>query len=113
MRPLLPTLLSRGSLRCSGWEVVRLVDSAPGPRSAPLPHPRIATAVAAQPGVFAGNAQDKLTGFLKHVYPEREKRTLLVDSMLNSAPPRFELLGLRNRLSLTKHSQSNAGKLRM
>jgi hypothetical protein len=50
-----------------------LVESAPVPRSAHLPHPRIATAVAAQPGVLAGNAQDLQTGFL--VYPEREKRT--------------------------------------
>ncbi len=55
-----------------------LVESAPGPRSAHLPHPRIATAVAAQPGVFRRQRSGQGFGF----HPEPEKRTLLFDPIL-------------------------------
>ena len=59
-----------------------LVESAPGPRSAHLPHPRIATAVAAQPGVISpATLRIYSQGFSLH--PERLKRTFPVDSMLN------------------------------
>ena len=52
-----------------------LVESAPGPRSAHLPHPRIATAVAAQPGVISpATLRIYSQGFSLH--PERLKRTL-------------------------------------
>ena len=85
-----------------------LVESAPGPRSAHLPHPRIATAVAAQPGVISpATLRIYSQGFSLH--PERLKRTLPADSMLNCAPPRFELLGLRNRRSSSPNTESRAG----
>ena len=82
-----------------------LVESAPGPRSAHLPHPRIATAVAAQPGVISpATLRIYSQGFSLH--PERLKRTLTQCS--TALPPVSNFWVITTRRSSSPNTKSRA-----